>query len=195
MSLEISWQGEYIYDGAASPMTFKHMYIGATGDIFGNGSDDVGTFSISGKMGAGGVSFVKQYDGAHAVNYTGTINNQGVISGKWEIPGNCDGAFNIRTSGATHWNGTYRTAGESQDHGMTLLLKSQGDKFFGLGSDENGSFNIEGEFIPARKAFTFTKTYFGAHSVHYAGIHANGQLFGNWHWEGSMHGTFTLTKA
>lgn len=151
MALEITWEGTYEYAGQDAPMTFKSMYISATGNIKGHGSDDNGPFTIEGAMAGKEVKFVKQYTGAHAVNYSGHIDNQGVIQGKWEIPGNCDGSFKLKTSGATTWSGNYQMPADgNQDHPMSFMLKSHQDRFYGIGNDDCGPFTIDGEFITKR---------------------------------------------
>ena len=125
MALEITWEGTYEYCGDHTPMTFKSMFIFADGNIKGHGSDENGAFTILGGMHGKEVRFVKQYTGAHAVNYSGHINNQGIINGKWEIPGNCDGSFLLKTSGATSWTGHYQTEADGfQKHPHSYLLKS-----------------------------------------------------------------------
>ena len=65
------WRGQYHQDGTEHPMTFDHMNIW-NGQVKGRGSDENGTFSISGDWSPNGqVAFVKQYDGGHNVHYEG----------------------------------------------------------------------------------------------------------------------------
>jgi len=54
-------------------MKFDDMQIGLDGAISGKGSDDVGSFSISGTMNPDATfTFNKAYEGAHTVVYEGT---------------------------------------------------------------------------------------------------------------------------
>lgn len=73
--------------------------------VFGLGQDSVGKFVLRGyhDPNQSCVSFVKQYLGAHAVHYNGSLWNCGkdgkrVIKGTWNIPGNCHGHFKLKES-------------------------------------------------------------------------------------------------
>lgn len=59
-----------------------NIYQGA---VTGKGRDDVGEFTISGKIDqSNSLSFTKQYIGQHAVEYNGTFTER-QMSGKWSI--------------------------------------------------------------------------------------------------------------
>ena len=76
-------------------MKFDQFKVTKT-DIVGSGSDAVGDFSLEGKVNEDGeVTFIKQYIGQHAVNYTGTYNKGSKsIEGQWEVSG-YTGGFKI----------------------------------------------------------------------------------------------------
>lgn len=58
------------------------------GTIRGSGSDIVGPFVLSGVIGESGVVVLrKQYIGQHHVEYTGTFDGEGMLSGQWSIDG------------------------------------------------------------------------------------------------------------
>lgn len=81
------WKGFYSQNGQQSPMTFTMFSAILGGPVSGAGSDGVGTFHISGSVDqSGNVRFVKQYDGKHSVNYTGTLSGD-QINGQWELQG------------------------------------------------------------------------------------------------------------
>jgi hypothetical protein len=73
-------------------MEFNHMIILDGGVIQGKGRDPIGQFQLQGNVQGNNVNFIKQYIGAHSVQYNGVMNNN-VVSGKWSIPGNCQGGF------------------------------------------------------------------------------------------------------
>lgn len=55
--------------------------------IKGRGHDTVGTYEIGGTLAGNQVTFLKQYIGLHAVEYTGTLNKERTeIKGYWAMP-------------------------------------------------------------------------------------------------------------
>jgi len=81
-------------------MTFEVFYLGKK-MIYGTGSDSVGSFIIQGDYEYNGkVKFNKKYLGKHAVNYTGTVSNEGYkIEGEWIIEntnGKTSGTFVLK---------------------------------------------------------------------------------------------------
>merc|ERR1712046_369981 len=96
-SWEVEWTGWYKQGGQKHNMHFQNFQCDSNGSIWGHGSDNVGTFNISGKCNwnKSGFTFHKQYYGAHTVIYKGRIQ-KGFWTGNWEIPGNCGGTFQIR---------------------------------------------------------------------------------------------------
>jgi len=56
------------------------------GRIEGSGADIIGAFTFSGRMADDGrVAMQKQYVGQHSVDYYGTYDGEGVMSGEWRI--------------------------------------------------------------------------------------------------------------
>jgi hypothetical protein len=56
------------------------------GSIRGSGTDIVGPFTFSGTLADhGGVAMRKQYVGLHSVDYLGTYDGEGVMSGQWQL--------------------------------------------------------------------------------------------------------------
>ena len=90
------WEGFYIYNrfSRKDPMSCELHF--AAGEISGEGSDPVGSFSWSGKYDteAGTCSLVKQYHHAHAVIYHGHADENG-IWGRWHIGIWGNGGFHI----------------------------------------------------------------------------------------------------
>lgn len=86
-------------------MIFDNMNIW-NNRIHGNGSDEVGEFTIDGTFSpSGDVNFVKQYIGQHAVQYSGKYDGNRIISGQWKIPSHnlCD-AFEISKGYDPNWD-------------------------------------------------------------------------------------------
>jgi hypothetical protein len=79
------WKGIYKQDDEDHEMIIDHLNI-FNNQVKGNGSDEVGDFTISGDWNPNGqVAFVKQYIGQHNVHYEGTFD--GVhVQGQWKIP-------------------------------------------------------------------------------------------------------------
>ena len=55
------------------------------GEIYGTGHDIVGSFYLAGVVSAERVTLVKQYIGAHQVDYPGTFDGEGTFQGFWKI--------------------------------------------------------------------------------------------------------------
>ena len=166
----VGWKGHYIQAGQRDDMRFNHFQIDFNGAISGSGSDTAGQFNLQGRLTGTSVQFVKQYPGSHSVNYNGQIHN-GVITGQWTIPGNCDGTFELRQD-APQWRGFFMYNGQQQP--MGLRLNVQKPYVYGVGEDENGGFTIRGQYDGSN--MNFIKQYHGKHSVQYAGqVQHNGQ--------------------
>ena len=79
------WEGYYQQYGVKHPMTFAYLEFECGGKISGEGTDEVGKFTISGLLQpTGQVQFIKQYLGMHAVYYNG-FRTYNVISGNWSL--------------------------------------------------------------------------------------------------------------
>ena len=79
-----AWTGSYNY-GEDVKGDMKFTAAVADGKLSGSGIDDVGSFAIAGTVDAESIVFVKQYDGKHAVEYTGTSTDGVAYDGEWSI--------------------------------------------------------------------------------------------------------------
>merc|ERR1712151_789718 len=133
-------EGWYSQFGTKQYMDF-YTFIRRQDEIRGAGSDNVGEFDIMGRFKDKHFKFVKQYRGQHAVYYKGKLK-KGVMTGTWEIPGNCDGKFNIQP-GWQKWKGKYKQFGQSTK--MKLMGMYVGDSgVYGYGYDDVGNFTVKG---------------------------------------------------
>jgi hypothetical protein len=65
--------------------------------VHGRGTDCIGVFVFDGEVTeGGGIAMVKRYLGAHAVLYAGQYDGEGVIFGRWSVPGIDSGNFALR---------------------------------------------------------------------------------------------------
>jgi len=189
------WKGWYEQGGNKTDMSFNHFQLTFNSGINGAGSDAIGAFTINGTFSPanGAVTFVKQYTGAHSVNYNGTLAN-GTITGTWEIPGNCSGGFELKQD-AIEWKGHYTFNGANTN--MAIKLQVQKPAVFGVGQDEQGGFTIRGNYNGTH--LQFVKQYHGKHSVQYAGQVSHtpqgSTVTGWWQIPGNCQGQFTLTSS
>lgn len=194
---KIEWEGHFEQNGAKTPVNFDNMRLKTDGSIIGGGSDSVGEFQIQGKLSGKELEFTKQYVGAHAVVYKGKLR-RGTIKGNWEIPGNCDGKFEI-TMKSNVWSGFYK--GNDQDKtDFEVDINLEDNSVFGLGDDEHGAYTFQGGVDPDTSTIVMTKSYFGGHAVHYAGIVVSKggvptNIQGSWHIPEKSRGNFRLNKA
>lgn len=84
------WKGYYVQFGQQFPMEFAdlqiHIASAQAGVITGLGTDIVGKFTLEGNYDGcySTCKFKKQYEGAHAIYYEGTLNaGQTEITGYW----------------------------------------------------------------------------------------------------------------
>lgn len=88
------WKGWYEQFGTQHPMVLKNFKAKIGDKVKGKGRDEVGEFTIKGKVHSdGGVDFKKEYKGRHTVEYMGRMNGK-QISGDWSVNG-ASGTFNI----------------------------------------------------------------------------------------------------
>ena len=66
------------------------------GQVSGSGTDIVGPFHFTGRLDGGNALLLKQYVGRHHVDYLGTFDGEGTLSGNWRI-GQYEGSWMIRT--------------------------------------------------------------------------------------------------
>merc|ERR1712226_1310254 len=152
-------RGWYAQFGNKQGVDFYDFRRFDDGQMRGAGSDGVGEFDLYGMIDANGYfTFDKQYRGAHTVVYRGRCVD-GVLAGKWEIPGNCDGTFNIVT-GWQRWLGGFWQFGNFS--AMELEALYVGDSgVCGRGSDNIGQFRING--YKDGDQVWFAKAYIGQH--------------------------------
>jgi len=134
--MQTGWQkwGGGFWQGDFNAMELDNMYVGSDG-VRGGGGDAVGTFDVKGWRTGSTVCFAKQYHGQHTVYYQGSLNGR-VLSGRWEIPGNCEGRFQLTCS---------RNVGAKTDNILTgfsmvageRLTSPNGEYFFVLQDDGN----------------------------------------------------------
>jgi len=195
MNTQVRWSGRFWQGGEANEMWFNHMIMDQNGIIKGNGSDAVGQFNIAGNCSSNGNCEInKQYHGAHIVYYRGQMDNQGWIKGNWEIPGNCDGTFELKVD-QPNWAGFFMQGGNRTD--MQFGLCISGSSVTGNGCDSVGAFSVSGRYDQGSGDIDFTKYYYGAHSVNYKGKqhkeHGNDVIRGDWCIPGNCSDKFELT--
>lgn len=180
--------GWFAQFGNKNQVDFSDFQCDVNGKLTGSGSDPVGSFYLSGNMNSENwFTFVKQYYGAHAVMYRGRLN-KGVMAGKWEIPGNCDGTFNIMP-GWQRWRGGFFQGGDHNEMVIDeMYIGSGGVK--GRGRDAVGAFYCQG--YTNGDQVSFAKTYVGAHTVFYNGQWQGKNVVGRWQIPGNCDGTFRL---
>lgn len=75
----------------------ENLTISIEDDCFaGAGVDIVGEFTLSGRFCKEQVAIIKQYLGKHVVEYLGTTDGEGTMSGVWQIGGLVGGKWSIR---------------------------------------------------------------------------------------------------
>lgn len=187
---KLQWNGWFRQGGVKNNMIFQDFQVGFDGTIWGSGYDQVGQFNIFGKKNPQGfLTFNKQYIGQHCVIYKGKAKDQS-ITGKWEIPGNCAGDFQINWK-APIWTGTFWQGGMANQ--MRLVMDFQGNQVHGRGSDEVGTYLIRGNNDGYN--VNFAKQYWGAHTVMYSGHWQNNQIVGHWNIPGNDNGKFNLRRS
>jgi len=181
------WKGHFWQMGQKYPMNFQNFQIDHNGSMWGHGHDAVGQFNISGKMNQNRhFTFVKQYFGAHAVNYKGAMSN-GHLAGHWSIPGQQPEKFQIRPD-FRRWSGAFWQMGQRNQMVLDMDVSQFG--VFGVGSDGVGDFNIRGECHGNQ--IKFAKHYWGQHTVFYQGTWQGNNIQGNWQIPGNDQGKFQL---
>ena len=194
---EIQWQGWYQQDGEKTDVAFNNMRLGVNGQITGGGNDPNGNFTITGNINGNNVTFKKAYDD-YAVNYNGTINQDAVIAGNWDLDGD-GGAFEIKIKEVNAWVGYYTSGDSDNQSACKINLRVYTHEVYGLGVDDNGSFTVRGKRCTHTKTIRFVKNYFsGGDPVNYTGIHGafDGAHItaGTWAIDGDCWGRYYLKK-
>jgi len=182
------WKGWFAQNGQKTDMHFQNFRVEMNGKIWGSGSDNVGQFQISGNMKPHNqrLTFHKKYMGQHTVVYNGRMEGNH-ITGKWDIPGNCSGNFNMRLD-APRWTGAFWQNGQATQMVLDMAVTQQG--VTGYGQDEVGCFTIAGE--THGNVVNFVKQYWGKHAVHYSGQWHGQNIEGEWQIPGNCNGHFKL---
>ena len=96
------WKGYYVQFGQQFPMEFADLQINiasAQPGVSGSGADIVGNFTLQGSYdsSSSAIKFTKQYEGAHAIYYEGTLSaSQTEITGYWGFePGQHEEPFKL----------------------------------------------------------------------------------------------------
>ena len=168
------WKGQFEEAGEWHDMEIKTFKVKDSA-ISGGGKDASGKFEFIGLYNAeGAVHFVKQYKGAHQIEYKGRREGQ-FIEGEWSFQGN-SGPFKIWKQ--RKWEGTFSQGG--QHHPMHFqTLKFRKGQVSGSGEDDNGKFVIDGT-IGDHGDIEFKKQYIGKHAVLYKGTRTYHLIKGHW---------------
>merc|ERR1712226_1561106 len=101
------------------------------------------------------------------MDQNGKIHGKGSDAiGHFSLSGHCTGTFELHVDQPS-WSGWYHQGG--QKHNMEFGLCVSGSNVFGNGYDTNGAFSVSGKYDQGNGHMTFTKYYYGAHSVNYRG--------------------------
>ena len=185
---QISWRGRFEQDGQWNEMQFQNMVLDLDGRLWGNGSDVIGQFELKGTRHGQQVTINKHYHGAHTVHYNGH-EQQGHITGNWNIPGNCQGQFELQMT-APYWQGQFHQDGTGYPMSMQMTVSQE--SVFGSGCDEMGYWIARG-YCQGGKVY-FRKQYNGAHFVDYQGDYNHGHIKGTWEIPGNCSGHFNMQQ-
>ena len=89
------------------------------------------------------------------------------------------------------WVGFYNYSSKDK-HRMDLNLAFAGGKVTGDGNDDVGRFVIKGQYDPAARECSWTKTYVGGHDVFYRGFREGKGIWGTWEISLFAHGGFHI---
>ncbi|VDI48491.1 Hypothetical predicted protein [Mytilus galloprovincialis] len=166
------WSGFYKQHDRQHPFELDIVFM--EGNVTGEGIDQIGKFTIAGTCDVSSrrIQFRKQYKGAHSVNYSGQLSQDGCkMEGQYNIGGSSD-KFTMTFVPAYHavsghWTGFYNQNGNR--YAFELDIAFEGDKVSGEGDDGIGKFSINGDWISSSGKIQFCKQYHGKHSVDYSG--------------------------
>merc|ERR1712226_641542 len=193
LSTQVRWSGRFEQNGGWNEMHFNHMIVDHSGTISGNGSDTVGQFHLDGHMAMNGQTTINKHYPTHTVHYRGTMDAHGWIRGNWDIPGNCNGQFELKVD-QPWWSGWFEQNG--QQNPIEFGLSVNGNLVTGSGADGVGCFSVHGNYNQGNGHMNFTKYYYGAHTVQYTGqhhqAHGGATIDGHWSIPGQQQEKFHL---
>lgn len=88
------------------------------------------------------------------------------------------------------WTGFYQQLGGRFRQDMTLTFR--GGVLTGTGSDGIGRFTLRGRYDAATREVWWTKSYLGAHDVHYRGFREGKGIWGTWEIRGGQRSGFHI---
>jgi hypothetical protein len=90
------WKGHFEQYGVRQELKIRKFKAKRGGPVVGEGKDELGEFTISGKAHSNGaVDFKKNYNGRHIIIFMGMMSeNNSLIEGDWEDSG-ARGTFKI----------------------------------------------------------------------------------------------------
>lgn len=90
------------------------------------------------------------------------------------------------------WTGFYNYKAGGARHRMDLTLLFVRGIVSGQGNDRVGLFGIAGCYDSDNAEILWSKTYFGAHCVHYRGFVDGCSIWGTWEIKGQARGGFRI---
>ena len=90
------------------------------------------------------------------------------------------------------WTGFYNYEAGGERHPTDLTLTFVRGIIAGQGQDETGVYGIAGCYDESADELTWTKTYFGRHSVRYRGFQDRGGIWGTWEIADGPRGGFQM---
>lgn len=90
------------------------------------------------------------------------------------------------------WSGFYTMPRSQQFHRQSLDLTFRNGRMTGRGQDDIGVFVTSGHYELESRKVWWTKTYLGAHSVHYSGVQTGRTIQGDWSIPPYSRGGFSI---
>ena len=189
----VPWSGYYVDNYIEEPFAIENLRISTTGEITGAGVDLEKSFDIKGAVNPqGGFQFIKQYEGAHAVSYKGTVSD-GCLSGVWSCDGN-KGDFKLDLD-CQRWKGSLYIE-DKDTYALDTAIYVSENGVFGVGVDEEGPYVIGGTYDPSTNKISLLKSYIDRYCVLLEGsIHDDGEyllVIGTWKLRNGDDGSFEL---
>jgi hypothetical protein len=171
----VTWDGFYMESGQPVPMFIQDMRMTSEGEIYGEGSNSSGYYTIKGKIlpeGSFNFRLVSQTGGATKM-FTGNLKQGGILTGMFDSVGYASTAFELRTK-LDVWSGTFKQNGETK---VMKLNMSASRSIFGIAKGPDGVCIINGSVDTNTYAVNFTKAYPGMYKIDYHGKMINNGTF------------------